>query len=148
MRDRVCSEMKELETSAPESFLNAAVDCHLRQIEQGGGGGMDSAKKSGECRLCEVHGSIELYENLIFKFVKGEKSQLELKHVREAVGTKDRAQLEEKGVILHERLRRGTWGDSEAERLLRAMLKFARSSSAGSLGIRHDVLEDGATHMK
>ncbi len=52
-RDLVCEGMTELETSAPETFVNAAVDCHLRQIERGGAG-----KKA--CKLCEVHENIEV----------------------------------------------------------------------------------------
>ncbi len=55
MRETVCTGMKELETSPPESFLNGAVDCHLRQIERGGGG--------NKCKLCLVHENIEV-ENI------------------------------------------------------------------------------------
>ena len=47
-------------------------------------------------------------------------------------------------VLLH----LGNWAESEAERLLRAMLKFGRSASARKLALGQDVLDDGTTHMK
>ena len=102
MRETVCTGMKELESSPAETFLNAAVDCHLRQIERGGG--------ANKCKLCTVHEDIEVYENLIFKFVKAERTQLELKHARSAIGMKDKVELEEKGVFMVDTLSRGKNG--------------------------------------
>ncbi len=90
----------------------------------------------------------QVYENLIFKFVKADRSQLELKHRRSAIDLKDREELEEKGVFMVDTLSRGNWAESEGERLLRAMLKFARSVAARKLGLPKEVLDDGATHMK
>ena len=43
----------------------------------------------------------------------------------------EKSELEEKGVFLMEDQRKGTWGDSEAERLMKALLKYARGSAAG-----------------
>ena len=42
--------------------------------------------------------------------------------------------------------RKGTWGDSEAERLMKALLKFARSGR--SSGEDDEVVSDGSTHLK
>jgi hypothetical protein len=57
--------MRELQTAEPETFLNGAVDCHLRASSL-------AAKHKDKCRLCAVHDNIELYENALFHFIKGE----------------------------------------------------------------------------
>ena len=57
----------------------------------------------------------------------------------------ERKALEKAGVFLHDEQKRGTWSDSEPERLLRAVLKFARQRQnifAGS------ILDDGNNQMK
>ena len=46
--------------------------------------------------------------------------------------SKERSDLEQKGVFLMDDQRKGTWGDSEAERLMKALLKYARSNSTGT----------------
>ena len=50
---------------------------------------------------------------------------------RLAITDKEKSELEQKGVFLMEDQRKGTWGDSEAERLMKALLKYARGSAAG-----------------
>jgi hypothetical protein len=61
----VQKDMKELTESDPEIFLNAAVDCHLRVSTM-------AQKNKNKCRLCTVHDNIEIYENALFHFIKGE----------------------------------------------------------------------------
>ena len=57
--------MAELAGSDPELFLNGAVDCHLRVSTL-------AQKSKTKCRLCTVHDNIEIYENALFHFIKGE----------------------------------------------------------------------------
>ena len=64
---------------------------------------------------------------------------------RQTLTTDENKKLEEAGVFLHEDQRRGTWADSEAERLMRAILKFLRPRAAI---FGDDVIDDGVTHMK
>lgn len=65
-------DMKELESADPEIFLNGAVDCHLRASTL-------AHKTKNKCRLCTVHDNIEVYENVLFHFIKGEiKGNLDL----------------------------------------------------------------------
>ena len=59
-RDGVCKDLRKLENSPPEAFLNEAVVCHLRK------------DRGPACKLCRVHDDIEAYEGLIFHFVKSE----------------------------------------------------------------------------
>jgi hypothetical protein len=125
-----------LETSPPERFINDAVDCHLR-VTPGGG-----AKNRRLCKLCQVHEDIEHYEGMIFHFVKSDLKEIKGAG-RSAITAKDTAELEDKGVFLMKEQRKGTWADSEAERLLRALLKYARQRFDDD-----DVLEDGAAHLK
>ena len=103
MRTSVCKSVQELDCSPPEQFLHDAVECHLRAS-----GANKKVKKS--CKLCQVHEDIELYESLIFHFVKEDALALKLKKgekVRETITTDDNKQLEEKGVFLLEEQRRG-----------------------------------------
>ena len=65
MRDKVCSELRRLQTSPAESFLNGAVDCHLRQSSI-------ANKHKSKCDLCTVHDLIETFESEIFHFVRGD----------------------------------------------------------------------------
>ena len=50
---------------------------------------------------------LKIYENLIFKFVRGEVSQLQRKHQRSAIDLQDRKELDEKGVLLLDSQKRG-----------------------------------------
>ena len=122
MRDRVTAELAALQNAPAEVFLNAAVDCHLRMSAV-----VQKAKK--KCKLCTVHDDIELYEGIIFHFVKGEVRMFK-GSVRQTITSEESKKLEEAGVYLHEEQRQGTWADSEAERLLRAILKFTRQRSS------------------
>lgn len=61
-RDRMCAEMKELMESKPDSFVNAAVDCHLRpsaQAQKSKGGSEDDGFQSvsSEWRLFHYKGA-------------------------------------------------------------------------------------------
>ena len=66
-----------------------------------------AAKKNKEsCKLCQVHEDIELYESMIFHFVKSDLKELKGPQ-RATIADKDRKELEEKGVFLHDEQRRG-----------------------------------------
>ena len=69
-RDSVLKDLRRLEKSPPEAFLNEAVACHLRK--DGGGG-------QAACRLCRAHDVIEGYEGLIFHFVKSELKEMKVR---------------------------------------------------------------------
>merc|ERR1719273_2223416 len=136
MRNVMNKDLKKLQSSPPEAFLNKAVDCHLRMSSV-------AQKNKEKCKLCSVHDNIEIYEQLIFHFVRGEVKAMKNKHVRETLTTDENKKLEEAGVYMHDEQERGTWSDSEAERLLRAILKYAKQFLFDK-----DVIEDGNTHMK
>ena len=67
-RDSVLKDLRRLEKSPPEDFLNEAVACHLRKDSQG-----------PACRLCRAHDVIEGYEGLIFHFVKSELKEMKVR---------------------------------------------------------------------
>ena len=138
MRDSVSKDLKRLEGSPPERFLNKAVDCHLR---------MSSVvqKDKEKCELCTIHDNIEIYEGIIFYFVKGEISKIGGKNVRETLTESENKKLEDAGVVLIDQLRKGTWKDSEGERLLRAILKFSKIIK--KVGAK-EIIDDGEIHMK
>ena len=136
-RDVVMADMKELAKSNPEQFLNGAVECHLRVSTA-------SRKNKSKCRLCEVHDNIEIYENTLFHFVKGEIKGGKGPN-RASVTAEERKTLEDAGVFMYDEQRRGTWSDSEVERLLRATLKFAKNRQGGFGG---PLVEDGNTQMR
>ena len=138
MRDSVSKDLKRLEGSPPERFLNKAVDCHLR---------MSSVvqKDKEKCELCIIHDNIEIYEGIIFYFVKGEISKIGGKNVRETLTESENKKLEDAGVVLIDQLRKGTWKDSEGERLLRAILKFSKIIK--KVGAK-EIIDDGEIHMK
>jgi len=136
-RDVVKKEMKYLSETNPEEFLNKAIDCHLRVSTS-------SQKHKKKCDLCQVHDKIEILENTLFHFVKGEIKGSKGPN-RASVTTDERKELEKAGVFLYDEQKRGTWSDSEAERLLRAVLKFAKQRQAIFIG---PILDDGNNHVK
>ena len=79
--------------------MNGAVDCHLRASTA-------SQKHKKLCALCSVHQDIELYESLIFHFVKDEIKNLKGK-VRETINVAENKKLEEAGVFLLDEQRKG-----------------------------------------
>lgn len=135
-RDAVNRDLKKLQDSPPEAFLDKAVECHLRMSSV-------AQKNKEKCTLCVVHDNIEIYESVIFHFVKGEVKALEGKHVRETLNVDETKKLEEAGIYMMDEQRRGKWSDSEAERLLRAILKYAKNAV-----YTKEIIEDGNIHMK
>ena len=101
-------------------------------------------KEKEKCVLCTVHENIEIYEGILFHFVKGEKQLMEGKNIRETLTEAENKKLEDAGVVLIDELRRGHWQDSESERMLRAILKFSKNS----LSSFKKIIEDGEIHMK
>ena len=136
-REAVTRQMRFLSETNPENFLNKAIDCHLRVSSV-------STKYKNKCKLCEVHDAIEVYENILFHFVKGE-IKGNKRHIRDTLGEEERKNLEAAGVFLHDEQKRGTWSDSEPERLLRAVLKYARQRETIFAGT---ILDDGNNQMK
>ncbi len=51
---------------------------------------------------------------------------------RQTISAAEQQRLEDAGVYLHEDQRKGTWADSEVERLLRAILKYSRQTGSYS----------------
>ena len=81
-------------------------------------------KYKKKCPLCEVHDLIEVYENTLFHFVKGEikgepiynPDPVLLSFVapgnkinRASVTEDERKELEKAGVFLHDEQKRGSW---------------------------------------
>ncbi len=114
-----------------------AVECHLRMSSV-------AQKNKDKCKLCCVHDNIEIYEGILFHFVKGEVKALKGKHVRETLTSDENKKLEEAGIYMMDEQRQGNWKDSEAERLLRAALKYSKSYFFND----KNVIEDGNIHMK
>ena len=101
-------------------------------------------KEKEKCVLCTVHENIEIYEGILFHFVKGEKLLMEGKNTRETLTEAENKKLEDAGVVLIDELRRGHWQDCESERILRAILKYSKNS----LSSFKKIIEDGEIHMK
>ena len=51
---------------------------------------------------------------------------------RQTISSTEQERLEAAGVYLHEDQRKGTWADSEVERLLRAILKYCKQQGSYS----------------
>lgn len=81
-------------------------------------------KYKKKCKLCEVHDLIEVYENTLFHFVKGEIKGCNHNHKkvrlvrliflgnkinRASVTEEERKELEKAGVFLHDEQKRGSW---------------------------------------
>ena len=103
-------------------------------------------KEKQKCVLCTVHENIEIYEGILFHFVKGEKLKMEGKNIRDALNEAENKKLEDAGVVMMDELRRGNWQDSECERLLRAILKYSKNSLSSSSF--KNIIDDGVIHMK
>ena len=80
-------DLKKLQSSPPEHFLNKAVECHLRMSSV-------AQKNKDKCKLCTVHDNIEVYEHVIFHFVRGEVKAMK-GHVRETLTSEENKKLEE-----------------------------------------------------
>ena len=85
-------DLQKLQNSPPEAFLNKAVECHLRMSSV-------AQKNKDKCKLCSVHDNIEIYEHVIFHFVRGEVKAMK-GHVREALTIDENKKLEEAGVYM------------------------------------------------
>ena len=81
----------------------------------------------------------------MFHFVRGEVKSF-AGNVRESLTTEEKDKLEKAGVLLHEEQRRGTWADSEAERLIRAVLKYTKQQ--GGTSFPPWIVKDGQSHVK
>jgi E3 ubiquitin-protein ligase SHPRH len=106
-RNTVTKRMRVLEVTSIERISQDAADCHLRPLE--------GRRKKDRCKICVVYDQIEDYESLLFRMDDRKNQDDEWDNPEEDVA----------GVHI-ESLRRGTWADSEIERMLRHMLGFAR----------------------
>ena len=137
MRDNVHAELKRLETSPAESFLNGAVDCHLRQSSL-------ANKHKTKCELCRVSDDINAFELELFHFVRKDIKTL-TQNVRKTISAEEDEKLKKAGVYLHNEQRKGNWADSEVERLLRAILRYTKLKASD---FPSAVVDDGNQHMK
>ena len=80
-------DLKKLQSSPPEAFLNKAVECHLRMSSV-------AQKNKDKCKLCTVHDNIEVYEHVIFHFVRGEVKAMK-GYVGETLTSEENKKLEE-----------------------------------------------------
>lgn len=123
-RETVMKRMRLLEVTSVEQLSEEAADCHLRPLE--------GRRKKDRCRICTVHDQIEDYESLLFRMADRKNNQDD-----------EWDDVDDDAPNVLESLRRGTWADSEAERLLKHMLQFARKQHAPQ-----SVQEGGSIHLK
>lgn len=121
--EKVRKLMHRLELTSTGKLANEAADCHLRPLE--------GRKKKDRCQLCIIHDDIEDYESLLFR-MEDRKNQDE-----------DWQNDDEDGPAVLEALRRGTWADSEIERVIKLLLQFARKNHGPAA-----ALDGGSTQVK
>ncbi|XP_045026418.1 LOW QUALITY PROTEIN: E3 ubiquitin-protein ligase SHPRH [Daphnia magna] len=122
-RKAVTERMRWLEVTSIERLSQDASDCHLRPLQ--------GRRKKDRCPICIVHDQIEDYESLLFRMADRKNQEDEWDNV------------DEDAPAVLEALRRGTWADSEAERILKHMLQFARKHTAPQ-----SVQDGGSVHLK
>ncbi|KAL3188009.1 hypothetical protein MRX96_004245 [Rhipicephalus microplus] len=98
--------------------VSAAVECHLRP----------SKKKRNKCKYCIVHELFNLYEGRLFCFSEDT--------VHEEAQDKEDA--------LFGTLRRGNWGDSNLEKIIKSLNRSASSLAAGD----SVLCRDGQVHVQ
>ncbi len=128
-REEVVKKMRRLELTPTEDLSGKAADCHLRPME----GRRKNTKE--KCPLCLVHNVIEDYESLLFAMDE-----------RNNAGAEEEEVMDEgdpEGAVL-EQLRRGTWADSQAEKMLKFLLQFIRKQHCNL----KEIQEGGQIHLK
>lgn len=143
-RNEVMSRLRTLELNSPEELSGRAADCHLRP----GPGGR--AKKSDRCPLCLAQDLIEDYESLLFAM--DERNRAVAAATAAAEDEEEEADQdfpttedEEEGApAVLEQLRRGTWADSQAEKMLKIILSFVRKHRCPNA----EIQQGGQIHLK
>lgn len=105
-----------------KSEVNEAVDCHLRKSKD-----KNERGRRFKCKFCKINELFNAYEAKIFYFSQTEK-------------------VEESEDALMEKLRRGTWGDSESEQALKVILNIFKNKH--SLPNYTEIMNDGNNHIK
>lgn len=122
-RKTVTERMHLLEVTSIEHLSQEAADCHLRPLQ--------GRRKKDRCSICIVHDYIEDYESLLFRMADRKNQEDEWDDI------------DDDAPAVFEALRRGNWSDSEAERILKHMLHFARRNHA-----LQAVQDGGSVHLK
>ncbi|CAG7717070.1 unnamed protein product [Allacma fusca] len=159
-RDDVLGGLEELISRGPESFVEAAVFCHLRGQAQS----YYKEKHSGfRCNLCEYHDRFLDYEALLFSTVENIKINRtgRNRQMNNFAGSSHELTGEERAMVLmreEEELiettehvnvnmlldqRRQTWADSDVEKIIKTLLGFAKLN-----GCSVTVIDDGTNHVK
>ena len=134
-RTQVVQRMRRLELSPAEELANKAAHCHLRPGTTG-----HRPSKTDRCPLCLVNDELQDYESLLFAMAdrKGQQGDEENSEESAAEDHPDG------GAAVLETLRRGTWADSQAEKILKALLQFIRKQRCPSV----DIQTGGGVHLK
>uniref|UniRef100_T1JC89 RING-type domain-containing protein n=1 Tax=Strigamia maritima TaxID=126957 RepID=T1JC89_STRMM len=103
--DALLKAMQRLELTPNQKEVNSAVDCHLRPVE----------KKPAKCIYCLIHELFNRFEGRLFSFATDDKLSVEPSNSEEA---------------LMGPLRRGTWADSEVEKIFKILYSFAKNHNA------------------
>lgn len=108
--------VKSLSSCPSTEDVMLAVDCHLRPTK----------KKRNKCKYCVVHELFNMYENHLFCF------------------TEDAAheEAQDKEDALLGTLRRGNWGDSNVEKIIKSLSKHSSFTGEQSL------CSDGHVHVQ
>nr|XP_045617516.1 E3 ubiquitin-protein ligase SHPRH-like [Procambarus clarkii]XP_045617517.1 E3 ubiquitin-protein ligase SHPRH-like [Procambarus clarkii] len=123
-RLEMINAVRHLQTLDPASLLDGAIDCHLRPAES----------EPPQCMICATHELFEEYEETLF-------SMRELKHSRTTGVSKETQDVKDKAQVMLA-TRRGHWGQSENERLLR----YLQTKSLER--VEREIYNDSQTHFK
>ena len=123
-RNDMIKGIKNLLKEDPKSFLDGAIDCHLRPTE----------KDPPQCILCATHEFFNDYEETLF-------SMKEIKHLRTTGVSLVTQDVKDKAQVL-ENTRKGNWGQSETEKTL----KYLQTKSLGK--VTGDVYDDSQVHLQ
>lgn len=123
-RSDMINGIKHLFTVELTSMLDLAIDCHLRPTES----------EPPQCLLCATHEFFEDYEETLF-------SMKELKHSRTTGVSKETEDVKDKAQVL-QATRRGNWGQSETERVLR----YLQTRCLGK--VENEIYEDSHVYFQ
>ncbi|CAN7988782.1 unnamed protein product [Ixodes hexagonus] len=115
-REALLRAVGDLSDEPSTEELTAAVECHLRP----------SRKKRDKCKYCTVHEMFNLYENRLFCFTE-DAAHEEAQNMDDALLTS---------------LRRGNWGDSNLEKIIKSLCRNAAFCGDKA------VSDDGALHVQ
>ncbi|XP_049511078.1 E3 ubiquitin-protein ligase SHPRH isoform X3 [Dermacentor silvarum] len=115
-RENLLGAVKALSANPSADEVVSAVECHLRP----------SKKKRNKCNYCVVHELFNLYESRLFCFSEDAAHE----------------EAQDKEDALFGALRRGNWGDSNLEKIIKSLSKS--SSFAGDRAL----CSDGQVHVQ